>query len=241
MALVQTIDGALHYEVGRADRAVATRAACRSCSITASAAARALWRGWYPALVDRYPLVALRHARLRALAHSRTRTSPGRSIAWSRICSPWPTPPASRASIWWANRSAARWRWPRRSRGRTASPHSPSATARISAPPSAASHAWKKQLDEGGSAGWSKAFMPDRFHADALTPRAVALVRGAAGQVAARLDPQCARRADWRRSHAAAGRDQVPDPAAASRRQSLHSRCRSWLSCTGCCPMPSST
>ena len=33
-------------------------------------------------------------------------------------------------------------------------------------------HAWKKQLDEGGSAGWSKAFMPDRFHADALTPRA---------------------------------------------------------------------
>jgi len=31
-------------------------------------------------------------------------------------------------------------------------------------------HAWKKQLDEGGSAGWSKAFMPDRFHADALSP-----------------------------------------------------------------------
>jgi pimeloyl-ACP methyl ester carboxylesterase len=30
-------------------------------------------------------------------------------------------------------------------------------------------HAWKKQLDEGGSAGWSKAFMPDRFHANALS------------------------------------------------------------------------
>ena len=28
-------------------------------------------------------------------------------------------------------------------------------------------HAWQKQLDEGGSDGWSKAFMPDRFHADA--------------------------------------------------------------------------
>jgi pimeloyl-ACP methyl ester carboxylesterase len=32
-------------------------------------------------------------------------------------------------------------------------------------------HAWKKQLDEGGSVGWSKAFMPDRFHVDALTPQ----------------------------------------------------------------------
>jgi pimeloyl-ACP methyl ester carboxylesterase len=32
-------------------------------------------------------------------------------------------------------------------------------------------HAWKKQLDEGGSAGWSQAFMQDRFHADALSPQ----------------------------------------------------------------------
>ena len=30
-------------------------------------------------------------------------------------------------------------------------------------------HAWRKQLDEGGPAGWSKAFMPDRFHADGLS------------------------------------------------------------------------
>ena len=54
-------------------------------------------------------------------------------------------------------------------------------------------HAWKKQLDEGGPAGWSKAFMPDRFHADAFEPRALGLVRGAAGRVAAQFDPQGAR------------------------------------------------
>jgi pimeloyl-ACP methyl ester carboxylesterase len=31
-------------------------------------------------------------------------------------------------------------------------------------------HAWQKQLDDGGTMGWSRAFMPDRFHIDALTP-----------------------------------------------------------------------
>ena len=64
-------------------------------------------------------------------------------------------------------------------------------------------HAWQKQLDEGGSAGWSKAFMPDRFHAGALSRERWALVRGPAGHVAARFDPQGARRADRHRSHAA--------------------------------------
>jgi len=29
---------------------------------------------------------------------------------------------------------------------------------------------WQKQLDEGGVKGWSDAFMPDRFHAGALSP-----------------------------------------------------------------------
>ena len=221
MALVQTIDGALHYEVVEQTAPWQARglpilfhhgigSSCERCGAAG---------------IRRWSIAIRWSCSTCAAAAARTfpgRTSHGRSIAWSRTCSPSPMPPASRASIWWANRSAARWRWRRRSRGRTASPHSPSATAPISAPPSAASHAWKKQLDEGGSAGWSKAFMPDRFHADALTPRAVALVRGRAGQVAARLDPQCARRADRRRPHAAAGRNQVPDPAAASRRQPVH-------------------
>jgi pimeloyl-ACP methyl ester carboxylesterase len=31
-------------------------------------------------------------------------------------------------------------------------------------------HAWQKQLDEGGEKGWSQAFMPDRFHPDAVDP-----------------------------------------------------------------------
>jgi pimeloyl-ACP methyl ester carboxylesterase len=30
--------------------------------------------------------------------------------------------------------------------------------------------AWRRQLDEGGVKGWSDAFMPDRFHDDALLP-----------------------------------------------------------------------
>jgi pimeloyl-ACP methyl ester carboxylesterase len=30
--------------------------------------------------------------------------------------------------------------------------------------------AWRRQLDEGGVKGWSDAFMPDRFHDDALSP-----------------------------------------------------------------------
>jgi len=29
---------------------------------------------------------------------------------------------------------------------------------------------WRRQLDEGGVKGWSDAFMPDRFHDDALSP-----------------------------------------------------------------------
>ena len=30
--------------------------------------------------------------------------------------------------------------------------------------------AWRRQLDEGGVKAWSDAFMPDRFHDDALSP-----------------------------------------------------------------------
>ena len=30
--------------------------------------------------------------------------------------------------------------------------------------------AWRRQLDEGGSKGWSEAFLRDRFHDDALSP-----------------------------------------------------------------------
>lgn len=30
---------------------------------------------------------------------------------------------------------------------------------------------WRRQLDEGGSRAWSDAFMPNRFHDDALSPR----------------------------------------------------------------------
>ena len=72
--------------------------------------------------------------------------------------------------------------------------------------------AWRRQLDEGGVKAWSDAFMPDRFHDGALSPRAPGLVRGAAGEMAARLDPQCARRAGRHRSHAAAAAKSAARP-----------------------------
>ena len=34
--------------------------------------------------------------------------------------------------------------------------------------------AWRRQLDEGGSKGWSDAFLRDRFHDDALSPERLA-------------------------------------------------------------------
>ena len=57
MALVQTIDGALHYE---AVEQIAPWNA-RGLPILfhhGIGSSAALWRGWTPALVDRYPLVA---------------------------------------------------------------------------------------------------------------------------------------------------------------------------------------
>ena len=37
--------------------------------------------------------------------------------------------------------------------------------------------AWRRQLDEGGVKAWSDAFLPDRFHDDALSPERLRLVR----------------------------------------------------------------
>jgi pimeloyl-ACP methyl ester carboxylesterase len=66
--------------------------------------------------------------------------------------------------------------------------------------------AWRRQLDTGGVKAWSDAF----------------LVRQATGNVAARVDPECTARADWRRSVEPAAGYKVPDPVAASRRQPVH-------------------
>ena len=82
--------------------------------------------------------------------------------------------------------------------------------------------AWRRQLDEGGVKAWSDAFMPDRFHDDALSPEQLCLVRRAAGKVAARVDPQCTWRAGRHRSLDPAEGHKLSDPAAASRRQPVH-------------------
>ena len=82
--------------------------------------------------------------------------------------------------------------------------------------------AWRRQLDEGGVKAWSDAFMPDRFHDDALSPEQRAWF--------------AAQQEKWPRESilnalgVLIGTDLSPrlrdiklsDPAAASRRQPVH-------------------
>ena len=123
----------------RSGRALADAARRRSCSITASAPAPSIWAGWLPALADRYRLVTFDmrgygRSHIPAADFRLVARPAGRRPVRRRRC----RRPAD-ASISWANRSAARWRWPRRWRGRSGSPRSPSATAPISARRSSAS------------------------------------------------------------------------------------------------------
>ena len=101
--------------------------------------------------------------------------------------------------------------------------------------------AWRRQLDEGGVKAWSDAFLRDRFHDDALSPEQRAWFAAQQEKWPREFDPQCPSRADRHRPFIAAEGHHPSDAAAASRRQSRSSRCRSWPSCTGCCPMRSST
>jgi len=168
MAWVQTIDGALHYE------AVEQTASWNARGLPilfhhGIGSSAALWRGWYPALADCYPMVAFD---MRGCGRSHI---PGPDFAWSL---------ERMVEDLFAVADAAglvRFHLVGESIGGTVA-----LAATIARPDSIATlsvsngahlgatigrvHAWKKQLDEGGSAGWSKAFMPDRFHADALTP-----------------------------------------------------------------------
>jgi pimeloyl-ACP methyl ester carboxylesterase len=168
MALVQTIDGALHYEVVEQTAPWNARSlpVLLHHGIGSSAA---LWRGWYPALVDRYPLVAFD---MRGCGRSHI---PGPDFAWSldrMVEDLFAVADAAGLarfhlvgeSIGGTIALAATLARPDRIATLTVSngAHLGATIGRV--------HAWKKQLDEGGSAGWSKAFMPDRFHADALTP-----------------------------------------------------------------------
>jgi pimeloyl-ACP methyl ester carboxylesterase len=168
MPLASTAEGSLHYEV------VDQRAPWQPRALPilfhhGIGSSAALWRGWYPALVDRYPLVVFD---MRGCGRSHI---PGSNFKWSLdgmvadLLAVADSAGLQRfhlvgESIGGTIGLAATIARPERVATLTVSngAHLGATIGRV--------HAWKQQLDEGGSAGWSKAFMHDRFHADALTP-----------------------------------------------------------------------
>ena len=168
MALVQTADGALHYEV--VEQTAPWNA--RGLPILfhhGIGSSSALWRGWYPALIDRHPLTAFD---MRGCGRSHI---PGPAFKWSlerMVDDLFAVADAAGLerfhlvgeSIGGTIGLAATIARPDRIATLTVSngAHLGATIGRV--------HAWKQQLDDGGAAGWSKAFMLDRFHPDALTP-----------------------------------------------------------------------
>lgn len=168
MTLVQTTDGPLHYE------AVEQAAPWNAHGLPVLfhhgiGSSSALWRGWYPALADRYPLVAFD---MRGCGRSHV---PGPEFKWSlerMVDDLFAVADAAGLerfhlvgeSIGGTIALAATIARSGRIATLTVSngAHLGATIGRV--------HAWKQQLDEGGSAGWSKAFMADRFHDGALTP-----------------------------------------------------------------------
>ena len=167
MAYVQTAQGALHYEVVEhtAPWQVQGLPVLFHHGIGSSSL---LWRGWYPALVDRFPLAIFD---MRGCGRSHI---PDAGFDWSldlMIEDLFAVADAAGLkrfhlvgeSIGGTVALAATIARPDRIATLTVSngAHLGATIGRV--------HAWQKQLDAGGPAGWSKAFMPDRFHADALS------------------------------------------------------------------------
>src|SRR3954468_466669 len=168
MAIAATAHGPLHYE------ALDKTAPWRKPGLPilfhhGIGSSSALWRGWYPALIDRYPMAAFD---MRGCGGSHI---PAPDFNWSldlMVADLFAVADAARLarfhlvgeSIGGTVALAAAIARPDRIATLTVSngAHLGATIGRV--------HAWKQQLDEGGSAGWSKAFMPDRFHADALSP-----------------------------------------------------------------------
>ncbi len=167
MAFVQTAAGALHYET--VDRTAPWQARGLPVLFHHGIGSSAmLWRGWYPALIDRFPLAVFD---MRGCGHSHV---PAPGFGWSlglMVEDLFAVADAAGLerfhlvgeSIGGTVALAAAIARPDRIATLTVSngAHLGATIGRV--------HAWKKQLDEGGSAGWSRAFMPDRFHADALS------------------------------------------------------------------------
>lgn len=168
MPFAQTPQGPLHYET--LDHTVAWHTPGLPIlfhhGIGSSAA---LWRGWAPALVDRHPLTAFD---MRGCGRS---SVPGAGFEWSldrMVEDLFAVADAAGLarfhlvgeSIGGTVALAATLAHPRRVATLTVSngAHLGATLGRV--------HAWRKQLDEGGPEGWSRAFMPDRFHPGAVDP-----------------------------------------------------------------------
>ncbi|HTR83435.1 MAG TPA: alpha/beta hydrolase [Reyranella sp.] len=168
MPLAQTADGALHYD------AVEATAPWRPASLPilfhhGIGSCGELWRGWYPALIDRYPVAAFD---MRGCGRS---SIPPAGFAWSMDRMVEDLFAVADALGW------QRFHLVGESIGGTV------AMAAVLARPdriatlivSNGAHlgasiqsvqAWRQRLDDGGVKLWSDIFMGDRFHDDNLDP-----------------------------------------------------------------------
>jgi pimeloyl-ACP methyl ester carboxylesterase len=168
MPLAETRHGALHYELvdGAAAWERPRDAIVFHHGIGASAA---LWAGWLPQLIDRYRALSFD---MRGCGRSHI---PAGDFKWSldaMVEDLFAVADAAKLacfhlvgeSIGGTVALAAAIARPDRIATLTVSngAHLGASIQRV--------QAWQKQLDEGGVKGWSDAFMPDRFHAGALSP-----------------------------------------------------------------------
>ncbi|MEI6203115.1 MAG: alpha/beta hydrolase [Enhydrobacter sp.] len=169
MPLAQTRHGALHYET--LDHTLPWLTPGLPILFHHGiGSSGALWRGWTPTLVDRYPLTSFD---MRGCGRSHI---PGPDFKWSLELMVEDMFAVAEAaglerfhlvgeSIGGTVALAATLARPERIATLTVSngAHLGATLGRV--------HAWKKQLDEGGAKGWSRDFMPDRFHTGAVDPQ----------------------------------------------------------------------
>ncbi len=168
MPLAQTKQGPLHYET--LDHTVAWRTPGLPVLFHHGiGSSSALWRGWTPALVDRHRLTSFD---MRGCGRSHI---PGPEFKWSLDLMVEDLFAVADAagherfhlvgeSIGGTVALAAAIARPDRIATLTVSngAHLGATLGRV--------HVWRKQLDEGGEKGWSRDFMPDRFHPGGVDP-----------------------------------------------------------------------
>jgi pimeloyl-ACP methyl ester carboxylesterase len=202
MSSAQTAHGALHYDLvdvpapwNRTGKPVLFHHGIGSSSL--------LWRGWFPALIDRYPVAAFD---MRGCGRS---SRPDEKFKWSMeqvVEDMFAVADAARfrrfhivgESMGGTVVMAAAIARPERIASVTVSngAHLGSSIQRV--------QIWQKWLDEGGEAGWSREFMPDRFHPGAVNPARAAWYEREQARWPRDSILHVARRAGRRRSHAAA-------------------------------------